>query len=150
MTPMKATMMTSEMNLPKPPIKSPVKGAGLTKPGIVILQFALIAFVAMIEIFFRSNVGFLTGLAIWTSYYGALIYGRPGTTYVAVVNPPIAFGAAAILLLPTVGGFSLSITRLGVDLVSGLASVAPFLLSGALFGWWYYFKERKTLLARSA
>jgi len=68
MTPMKAMMMTSEMNLPKPPIKSPVKGAGLTKPGIVILQFALIAFVAMIEIFFRSNVGFLTGLAIWIAY----------------------------------------------------------------------------------
>ena len=145
---MKAKTMTS--NLPQPPIKNPIKGAGLTKPGIVILQFLFIAFVALIEIFFRSNVGFLTGIAIWASYYGALIYGRPGTTYVAVVNPPIAFGAAAILLLPTVGGFSLSITRLGVDLVSGLASVAPFLLSGALFGWWYYFKERKTLLARSA
>ena len=133
--------MTS--SLPQPPIKNPIKGAGLTKPGIVILQFAFIAFVALIEIFFRSNVGFLTGIAIWASYYGALIYGRPGTTYVAVVNPPIAFGAAAVLLLPTVGGFSLSITRLGVDLVSGLASVAPFLLSGALFGWWYYFKEQK-------
>ena len=132
------------------PINSPIKGPGLTKPGVVILQFLFISFIALIEIFFRSNVGFLTGIAIWASYYGALIYGRPGTTYVAVVNPPIAFGAAAILLLPTVGGFSLSITRLGVDLVSGLASVAPFLLSGALFGWWYYFKERKTLLARSA
>ena len=140
--------MTS--SLPQPPIKNPIKGAGLTKPGIVILQFVFIAFVALIEIFFRSNVGFLTGIAIWASYYGALIYGRPGTTYVAVVNPPIAFGAASILLLPTVGGFSLSITRLGVDLVSGLASVAPFLLSGALFGWWHYFKERKTLPARSA
>jgi hypothetical protein len=145
---MKAITMTS--NLPQPPIKNPIKGAGLTKPGIVILQFVFIAFVALVEIFFRSNVGFLTGIAIWASYYGALIYGRPGTTYVSVVNPPIAFGAAAILLLPTVGGFSLSITRLGVDLVSGLASVAPFLLTGALFGWWYYFKERKALLTRSA
>ena len=132
--------MTS--NLPQPPIKNPIKGAGLTKPGIVILQFVFIAFVALIEIFFRSNVGFLTGLAIWASYYGALIYGRPGTTYVAVVNPPIAFGAAAILLLPTVGGFSLSITRLGVDLVSGLASVAPFLLVSALYGWFMFFNEK--------
>ena len=140
--------MTS--NLPQPPIKNPIKGAGLTKPGIVILQFLLIAFVSVIEIFFRSNVGFLTGFAIWASYYGALIYGRPGTTYVTVVNPPLAFAAAAIILLPTVGGFSLSITRFGIDLVSGLASVAPFLLSGALFGWWYYFKEQKKLLARSA
>ena len=137
-------------NLPQPPIKNPIKGAGLTKPGIVILQFIFIAFIAMIEIFFRSNVGFLTGLALWASYYGALVYGRPGTTYVAVVNPPLAFGAAAIFLLPTVGGISLSITRLGVDLVSGLASVAPFLLSGALFGWWNYFKEQRKLLSRSA
>ena len=140
--------MTS--NLPQPPIKKPIKGAGLTKPGIVILQFLLIAFVSVIEIFFRSNVGFLTGFAIWASYCGALIYGRPGTTYVAVVNPPLAFGAAAIILLPTVGGVSFSITRFGIDLVSGRASVAPFLLSGALFGWWYYFKEQKKLLARSA
>jgi len=144
----KAITMTS--NLPQPPIKNPIKGLGLTKPGIVILQFLLIAFVAVIEIFFRSNVGFLTGFAIWASYYGALIYGRPGTTYVAVVNPPLAFAAAAIILLPTVGGFSLSLTRFGIDLVSGLASVAPFLLSGAIFGWWYYFKEQKKLLTRSA
>jgi hypothetical protein len=139
-----------ENNLPQPPFKNPVKGAGLTKPGIVILQFILIAFVAMVEIFFRSNVGFITGIALWLAYYGALIYGRTGTTYVAVVNPPIAFALATLLLLPTVGGLSLSITRLGVDLVTGLASVAPFLISASAFGWWYYFKEQKRLLPRSA
>lgn len=129
---------------------TPIKGAGLTKPGIVILQFIFLALVAMIEIFFRSNIGFLTGFAIWACYYGGLTYGRPGTTYVAVVNPPIAFGFAAIVMLPTVGGFSLSITRLGVDLVSGLASVAPYLLTGALYGWWSYFKTNRALLTRSA
>ncbi|MFM1797205.1 MAG: hypothetical protein RL733_986 [Actinomycetota bacterium] len=129
---------------------TPIKGAGLTKPGVVILQFVFLSFVAMIEIFFRSNVGFLTGFAIWACYYGGLTYGRAGTTYVAVVNPPIAFGLAAIILLPTVGGLSISITRLGVDLISGLASVAPFLLTGALFGWWSYFKENKVLLTRRA
>ena len=140
---MRVMTTRSETNLPKPPIKNPVQGAGLTKPGIVILQFALIAFIAMIEIFFRSNVGALTGLAIWVAYYGALIYGRSGTTYVSVVNPPIAFALAVVLLLPTVGGISLSISRFGVDLVSGLASVAPFLITGSLFGWWYYFREKK-------
>jgi hypothetical protein len=101
----------------------------------------------MLEIFFRSNVGFITGLAIWAAYYGALIYGRSGTTYVAVVNPPIAFAFATLFLLPTVGGISLSFTRIGIDLVTGLASVAPFLISGSLFGWWHYFKERKALLS---
>ena len=133
--------------LPQPPVKNPIKGAGLTKPGVAILQFLLIAFVASVEIFFRANVGFLTGIAICISYYGGLIYGRPGTTFVAVVNPPIAFALATLLLLPTVGGFSLSVTRLGIDLVTGLASVAPFLIAGALFGWWFYFKERKRSLS---
>ena len=136
--------------LPQPPFKSPVKGAGLTKPGVVILQFLFISLVALIEIFFRSNVGFLTGIAIWIAYYFAIIYGRAGTTYAAVVNPPIAFAIATLLLLPSVGGISLSVSRIGVDLVSGLASVAPFLISGSLFGWWFYFKERGKLLSRSA
>jgi len=136
--------------LPQPPFKSPVKGAGLTKPGVVILQFLFISLVALIEIFFRSNVGFLTGIAIWIAYYFAIIYGRAGTTYAAVVNPPIAFAIATLLLLPSVGGISLSVSRIGVDLVSGLASVAPFLISGSLFGWWFYFKEQRKLLARSA
>ena len=136
--------------LPQPPFKSPVKGAGLTKPGVAILQFLLISLVALVEIFFRANVGFLTGIAIWIAYYFALIYGRSGTTYVAVVNPPISFAIATLLLLPSVGGISLSISRIGVDVVSGLASVAPFLITGSLFGWWFYFKERRQLLARSA
>jgi len=136
--------------LPQPPFKSPVKGAGLTKPGVAILQFLFISLVALVEIFFRANVGFLTGIAIWIAYYFALIYGRLGTTYVAVVNPPISFAIATLLLLPSVGGISLNISRIGVDVVSGLASVAPFLISGSLFGWWFYFKERRQLLARGA
>lgn len=102
----------------------------------------------MIEIYFRSNVGFLTGIAIWMAYYAALIYGRKGTTYVAVVNPPIAFALSTLMLLPTVGGISFSISRLGIDLVTGLASVAPFLIIGSLYGWWYYFKERRKSLSR--
>jgi len=143
-------MMTMRSDLPQPPFKSPVKGAGLTKQGIVILQFLLIFFVAIVEIFFRSNIGFLTGISIWATYYGGLIYGRTGTTYVAVVNPPIALAIATLVLLPTVGGFSLSLTRLGVDLVTGLASVAPFLITGSLFGWWHYFREEKRLLSSGA
>lgn len=146
---MKGKMMSDRFALPKPPIKNPIKGSGLTKQGIVILQFALIALIATIEIFFRSNVGFLTGIAIWLAYYGALIYGRSGTTYVAVVNPPIVLAFAVVLLLPTVGGVSLSFTKFGVDLVTGLAGVAPFLITGALFGWFYYFREKKRLLSSS-
>lgn len=142
--------MTMRSDLPQPPFKNPVKGAGITKPGVVILQFTLIFLVATIEIFFRSNVGVITGFAIWIAYYGALIYGRTGTTYVAVVNPPIAFALAALILLPTVGGLSLSLTRIGIDLVTGLASVAPFLISASIFGWWFYFREKNRLLTSGA
>jgi hypothetical protein len=129
-------------------VRNPIQGSGLTKPGVVILQFLWIFLIAMIEIYFRSNVGFLTGIAIWMAYYAALIYGRKGTTYVAVVNPPIAFALSTLMLLPTVGGISFSISRLGIDLVTGLASVAPFLIIGSLYGWWYYFKERRKSLSR--
>ena len=129
--------------------KVPIQGAGLTKPGVAILQFLFIFFIGFIETLFRHGFGLLTGLAIWVAYYGALVYGRTGTTYVSVVNPPIALALAVVILLPTVGGISLSISRLGVDLFSGLASVAPFLITGALFGWWYYFKEKKRLLPSS-
>ena len=105
----------------------------------------------MVEIFFRSNVGALTGIAIWLSYFGGIKLGRPGTLYPAIVNPPIAFAAAIFFLMPTVGGSSFRISRIGVDLVTGLASVAPFLITGALVGWGIYItKKRQSSLTSAA
>ncbi len=138
-------------NLPKIKLKNPIQGSGLTAPGVVILQFVFIGFWAMVEIFFRSNVGALTGIAIWLSYLGGIKLGRPGTLYPAIVNPPIAFATAIFVLMPTVGGSSFRISRIGVDLVTGLASVAPFLITGALVGWGIYItKKRQSSLTSAA
>ena len=123
----------------------PIQGAGLTKPGIAILQFALIFLVSFIEVLFRHGFGILVGLAIWIAYYGGLTLGRKGTTYVAVVSPPIGVALSIFLLHPIFSGFSMSISRFGIDFIASLAAIAPFLLTGALYGWWRYFKEKRSL-----
>ena len=42
------------------PINSPIKGPGLTKPGVVILQFLVIFLFEAIEILFRNSLGIIT------------------------------------------------------------------------------------------
>jgi len=132
-------------------VKNPIQGPGLTAPGVVILQFLFIAFIGMIEIFFRNGVGVITGVAIWLAYFGGIKLGRPGTLYPAVVNPPIAFAAAMILLMPTIGSASLKPTRLAVELFAALASEATFLITGAAVAWVIYLtKKKQGSLTRSA
>ena len=132
-------------------IKNPIKGPGLTAPGVVILQFLFITFIAMIEILFRNGVGVITGVAIWLAYFGGIKLGRPGTLYPAVVNPPIAFAAAMIVLMPTIGSASLKPTRLAVELFAALASEATFLITGAAVAWVIYLtKKKQGSLTRSA
>ena len=132
-------------------IKNPIQGPGLTAPGVVILQFLFITFIAMIEIFFRNGVGVITGGAIWLAYFGGIKLGRPGTLYPAVVNPPIAFAAAMIVLMPTIGSASLKPTRLAVELFAALASEATFLITGAAVAWVIYLtKKKQGSLTRSA
>ena len=132
-------------------IKNPIQGPGLTAPGVVILQFIFITFIAMIEIFFRNGVGVITGVAIWLAYFGGIKLGRPGTLYPAVVNPPIAFAAAMFVLMPTIGSASLKPTRLAVELFAALASEATFLITGAAVAWVIYLtKKKQGSLTRSA
>ena len=72
--------------------------------------------------------------------FGGVQYGRNGTSYVAAVNPPLAFASLAFLELLTRSGFS--ITRLGIDFLAALASQAPFLLISAAYAWYFYFDRR--------
>lgn len=128
------------------PINSPIKGPGLTKPGVIILQFLVIFCLQAIELFFRSSLGIITALAIWTAFFGAIYLGRTGTLYVAAVAPPISLLISSFLLMPTVGGGSIAPTKFLVDLVSGLASISFYLLSGAAITWFLWFKkERNTV-----
>lgn len=120
--------------------KQLIQGPGLKAPGIVVMQFLCIALFTLIELIFRSGVGIITGIAICASLYGGLRFGRKGTTYTSVVTPPIAFALSLLLLTILFDGFRPS--RVGIDLIAGLASQAPFLIISALYGWFVYFNEK--------
>ncbi|TRZ72237.1 MAG: hypothetical protein D4Q78_04455 [Streptomycetaceae bacterium] len=115
-------------------------GPGLKKQGIVVLQAFLIGLFTFIELTLRSGVGILTGLALLVAFFGGIRFGRPGTTYVAVVTPPLAFAAIAGFWTLILDGFRPS--RVGIDFIAALASEAPFLIIGALYGWYVFLNAR--------
>lgn len=126
------------------PINSPIKGPGLTKPGVIVLQFLVIFLFQAVELLFRSSLGIITAIAIWIAFFGAIYLGRSGTLYVAAVSPPISLLIASFILMPTVGGGSFAPTKFLVDLVSGLASISFYLLSGAAITWFLWFKRERS------
>ena len=126
-----------------PTVKNPIQGPGLKAPGVVLLQFLLILLFEAIEYSF-TKVGIFTGVAILVAWAGGLYLGRSGTSFAAVVTPPLAFLISTVFLIATVGGTGFSISRVGLDLISTLGAAAPFLVTGAVIGWGYYFiKGRK-------
>ena len=125
------------------PINLPIKGPGLTKPGVVILQFLVIFLFQAIELAFRSSLGIITCLALWIAFFGAIYLGRPGTAYVTAVAPPVSLLISSIILMPTVGGGSFIPTKFLIDLVAGLASVSFYLLTGAAIAWFIWYKNKR-------
>ena len=130
----------------------PIKGPGLTTPGVVILQFLFIFLIQAFELQFLSDAndpvtGILTGLAIVIAFGGGLYLGRTGTAYASAVNPPIAFFISTVFLLITIGGTGLHPTSFGPAIVKSLAKEAPFLIIGAIIGWGGYFARRKAVKA---
>jgi hypothetical protein len=127
-------MSTTAQGLPK------ITGPGLKKEGVVVLQSFFIAFFAGIELLIRSGAGIVSGVILCLVLFGGIRFGRKGTTYVAVVTPPLAFAATVLLyLLLTVG---LSPSRLGLDFIASLAGIAPYLLASALYGWFIFLNEK--------
>ena len=120
--------------------KITITGPGLKKQGIVVIQAFFIGFFTFIELWLRSGVGIITGLVILVCFYGGIRFGRPGTTYVAVVTPPLAFAAAAIFWTLIFDGFRPS--RVGIDVIAALASEAPFLIIGAIYGWFVFLNAK--------
>ncbi len=133
----------------KLPINSPLKGPGLTKPGVIILQFLVIFLFEAVEILFRNSLGIITCIAIWIAFFGAIYLGRPGTAYVTAVAPPVSLLISSIILMPTLGDGSFAPTKLLIDLVAGLASVSFYLLSGAAIAWFIWFKKERNLNSQS-
>jgi hypothetical protein len=120
--------------------KVAIQGPGLKKEGVVVLQTLFIGFFVFIESVFRNGVGVISGIAICAAMYGSLHFGRPGTTYVSVVTPPLAFAATSLLTTIVLVGFRPS--RIGIDFIAALASEAPFLIISALYGWFIYFNQK--------
>jgi len=85
--------------------KLQIQGPGLKKQGIVVLQFLFIGFFVFVEMTIRTGVGILTGIAICAATFASIRFGRPGTTYVSVVTPPLAFAGSALLLTMLLDGF---------------------------------------------
>ena len=122
-------------------IKKPtIPGPGLKKQGVVVLQSLFIFIFASLEIWIRSGAGVISGLIIALVTYGGVTYGRKGTRYVAAVTPPIAYASTALFI--TILNDGLRPTRVGVDFIASLASVAPFLLVSALYAWFMFLNEK--------
>jgi hypothetical protein len=120
--------------------KITITGPGLKKQGIVVIQAFFIGLFTFIELWLRSGVGIITGVVILACFFGGIRFGRPGTTYVAVVTPPLAFAAAAIFWTLIFDGFRPS--RVGIDVIAALASEAPFLIIGAVYGWFVFLNAK--------
>jgi hypothetical protein len=117
-----------------------ITGPGLKKQGVVVLQIFFISLFTFAELTLRSGTGILTGLVIVVVTFGGIRFGRPGTRYVSVVTPPLVLGAIVTLYYVLADG--LSFARLGIDIVAALASVGPWLLASALYGWFMFLNEK--------
>jgi len=117
-----------------------ITGPGLKKQGVVVLQTLFIALFTLLELWIRSGVGIVTGVVLCVAVFGGVRLGRTGTRYVSVVTPPLAF--AGTILVSVILSSGIKISQIGIDFVAALASVAPYLIISALYGWFMYFNER--------
>ena len=117
-----------------------ITGPGLKKQGVVVLQIFFIFLFTFAELSLRGGTGILTGLVIAVVTFGGIRFGRPGTRYVSVVTPPLVLAGLISLYFLATDGFSIS--RLGIDIVAALASVGPWLLISAVYGWFMFLNEK--------
>jgi hypothetical protein len=120
--------------------KLAIAGPGLKKQGVVVLQSFFIGLFTFIELWLRNGVGIFTGIVILGCFYGGIRFGRPGTAYVAAVTPPLAFAASALIFTILFDGLRPS--RVGIDVIAALASAAPFLIIGSLYGWFVFLNAK--------
>ena len=122
----------------------------LKKEGVATLQTFFIFIFASLEHLIRQSYGIVTGLIVLTVAVLGNRFGRAGVSYVAAVTPPLAFGATALLW--SLLAYNIHITKVAVDLIGSLASIAPWMILGAIYGWYTFFNQRaksKVAAARS-
>lgn len=112
----------------------------LKKEGVATLQSFFIFIFASIEYLIRHSYGIVSGLVLFAVVILGNRFGRKGVAYVAVVTPPIAF--AATVLFWAILANNIHIAKLLVDFIGALASAGPWLILGALFGWYNFLHQR--------
>ncbi|MFM6940560.1 MAG: hypothetical protein ACKOXI_01095 [Candidatus Planktophila sp.] len=132
--------MTEKKHTVKMPSLPVLPGPGLKKEGIAFLQTVAIALFTLAELFIRGGAGFLSGIILIAVTYGGVTYGRSGSRYVAAVTPPLAY--AATVLFYTLLTDGVRVSKVGVDFIASLASVAPFLIIASGYGWYQFLNER--------
>ena len=123
----------------------------LKKEGVATLQIFFIFFFASIENLIRHSYGIVSGLVVFAMFILGNRFGRPGVAYVAAVTPPIGFGVTVLFWAIMTNTFH--ITKVAVEVIGGLASIAPWLLLGAIYGWYTFLHQRaqkKVATARAA
>ena len=120
--------------------KTALTSPGLKKQGVVVLQSFFIFIFVWLEMWIRGGAGILSGLVICLVTYGGVAYGRKGTRYVSAVTPPLAYAATIFIYIIMSDGVRPS--RVGIDFIASLASVAPYLLISALYSWFMFLNER--------
>ena len=137
-------MKADVANLPKP-----LKGAGLTSAGVVVFQFLVILLLETIE-YELGKVGIITGVALFVAMAGGFYLGRPGTSFASVVNPPISLLLISVLLIVTLGGAGVHVTKFSLDIVRTLGGAAPYLGVVTIAGWvghlWIGRQAKKTIV----
>ena len=118
-----------------------MKTLGLKKEGVVTLQALAIFLFCGIEYFVRQGFGIVSGVIVLLTFLLGNRLGRPGTAFVSAVNPPLAFAAIAILVSLIHNG--IHIAKLFIDFVGSLASIAPWMLAGAVFAWYQFLRWRR-------
>lgn len=112
----------------------------LKREGVATLQALFIFLFASLEHLIRSSFGIVTGLVLLAVVILGNNFGRAGVAYVAVVTPPIAFAVTALFW--SFISYNIHLTKFAVDFIGALASMAPWLILGAIYGWYNFLNLR--------
>ena len=112
----------------------------LKKEGVATLQTFFIFIFASLENLIRHGYGIITGLILFAMVILGNRFGRECVAYVAVVTPPLAFAATALFW--AFMAYTINVMKVGVEFIGALASVAPWLLLGAIYGWYNFLHQR--------
>lgn len=113
----------------------------LKKEGVVTLQLFFLFLLTSLEYLVRHTFGIISGATILLLFILGNRFGRTGVAFAAVTTPPIAFAATALFWALLANGVHIS--KIFVDFVGALATVAPWMIAGAIYGWIEFYRAKR-------